>query len=514
MKNFLSKLDFDKVLKLFSIIISVAALLKVLLVFKDGFIADELFTAVATDPSLSFFTIAKKYLLIDTFPPFYYLMIYAWNMLFPHVTEISMRLPSYIFAWAAVGTGFFFFPKHLPKNSKYIFTAMLACSNYTFSFAYEARQYIFVLFMSVALMCLLFNMLRRFEDKKDITKGQFVLYFVITLLLSYTHYWGSLLGGAVFLVLSFYSMKYKKYRLNFILLYGAVILLLLPWMIPNLYLNIKQERFAGNWWSQIMTVKRFMFGLKHYMFATDGAKNAVVAILLIAGYFVFKGNFRLMKYQTELIVVMFVSAVVFAVTGLVTLKLNLFVPRYFIVLAPFVYLYIALSAACIIERTKWAYIPVFYMLLSMFLFINLDKLRISEREPMEMLIALQQKEIKAGILEFFPPNAVEKMYTFYPNRYYGKNMPFVDLYTHPATPIYDEDIIWMPMCEDSKIIFLENRIKQNLVISSKVKTACLLKKDLTKKEFTPSDILFQEISLYRNSKKEHKPLGALSWDVD
>ncbi|MCL2888245.1 MAG: hypothetical protein FWF35_02920 [Elusimicrobia bacterium] len=500
----------DKWFKIICLGTAVIGMVKMVLYIKDGFIADELFTIYVTDPSQPMLYLLKKYWILDTSPPLHYFFVYLWNHLTPHITEISARIPSAAAGFAVVAVSFFCFPKYMPKYTRYIFTAIISCSSYAMVFACESRPYIFLLFLSVGIMFIMFELINKMESGVELKRKHFIWYFAVTLLLTYIHYWGSLLGGAVFLVLAFYSFKNKKYLKQFAIAYGVVLVLFLPWMIPSVYYNAMLERLSGNWWVSDDSLKSFLPGLLGSMFPR-GIKVAAVgfgAALLIAEHF-FSQKSVLKKYRREIYLSIFIIAFIFAGTAMAALKILLFVPRYFIVTAPFVLFIVSLALGATMENTKWIVIPVLLLFAFYIGNINSANKTMSEREAMLYVVEHNIPVLRTAVMEIFPLAAMEKIYAFYPNKYYGKNIEFINVYTHPDTPIGDTDLIWMPMCAPSKINFLENRLKMNLKKVKTVNSACFLEKDLDNPVFEPHEIKSKIDTVYSNNRKEHNPLGKL-----
>ncbi|WP_424245049.1 hypothetical protein Dip510_000160 [Elusimicrobium posterum] len=495
-------LDINKILRISCLLCAVSAMFKMVILINAPFSYDELFTVVATDPRYSFFYLAKKYLLIDVHPPLHYLFTYAVNMFFPVQTEISMRFHSLIFCWLTVIISFFCFPKYLPKNAKYIFTALTASSFFAVFYAVDARPYAMLLFLSTALTLIMLSFIHKINGKKTITNNWFTLYFVVTLCLTYTHYWGSLFAGAVFLAMLFYSRKNHEYIKKFIIFYIVVLVLFLPWLIPNVYLNIMQKRFAGNWWAGTMNLPYFMTDLQKHLFVKEYGIYFFTALLSFCVYFLlkYKNKYAALKYKAEFAAPLAIIFFVAAFTVLISLKINLLHVRYFTVIAPCLFFVIALLCAANIKHHKLAWLPVLFLLSLYTLSLDKDKLTSASRSISSIIASMPKEEQKILVIDFYPNNSLEKMYSYYANDRFGRNIKFTEIMTNPQTEINNDDIIWLPHCQRFKLEVAETELKVPFKIVSRIGESCFIQKEAGRRYMNYGHIY------------KHDPGAGLKWE--
>jgi mannosyltransferase len=186
----------------------------------------------------SFWLFLTKYTLGDFHPPVYFAILWIWDHIFG-ISELSVRLPSVIFAVATVYLVFLIGKKIWNHNVGLLAALLLAISPLQLYYSQEARMYSFAAF-AVALS--FYFLLKIFEDKKYI--WWYGLSVGLVLYADYVAY----LIIPVQLFYCFWKEK-KSFRTVFL---GQLIglLTLLPWLLifPSQLLNGRSLEQAVPGW--------------------------------------------------------------------------------------------------------------------------------------------------------------------------------------------------------------------------------------------------------------------------
>ena len=90
------------------------------------------------------------------------------------------------------------------------------------------------------------------------------------------------------------------------------------------------------------------------------------------------------------------------------------------------------------------------------------------------------REVMVVPIEAFPPQAMPAMYGFYINKVYGFNVPVIDL-VHMSDKERDKVLerhwsafVYMPNCEEWKLMEISKRWKRKINILGNLGTTCML----------------------------------------
>lgn len=451
---------------------------------------DELFTAVTSNPALSFGWIWTNWLMPDVHPPLHNFLLYIYNHFVPYGPECWLRLPSVLLGLGALAWAWFGFPKRFGKTARLLFVGMLSCQAYGIFYAQHARAYALVLFLSVPLTFVFLDIARAALKGRNVPAGQWAAYGILSLLLCWSHYFGALLYGVYSVLLLGLAVKYKRRLWLFICVPGLVFLLFLPWLLPNLWANISLQRFDGAWWGNRVPSDMIMPGLVVFFFSCYTG-HLIVMVLLLAGLQGAIKQYRrrgCFAYETEVALLTLACLTALAIVGLLYIKIYLFFGRYFMPFVPAMYLLCSLLAAPIVRRHLWA-----LGLFVLFLIMNLTTTGMfwvltSVGDIMPARMSMQayrelwpEKELFVVALEAFPPSSMEAMYAFYPNQVFGMNTRVTELWQmdeparEKALARRENAVIWMPNCNTNKLAHLTQKWDRAAAVELRVKTSCFLK---------------------------------------
>lgn len=122
----------------------------------------------------------------DFHPPLYYFLLHVWLQIFG-TSEFSSRFLSFLFSVAALPAIYFTANRLFRSRQTGLLSALLlSASVFHIEYAQEVRGYSMLVFFSMLSIYYFIAIIR------EKTPSQAVAYFVITLLLLYTHYFGAL----------------------------------------------------------------------------------------------------------------------------------------------------------------------------------------------------------------------------------------------------------------------------------------------------------------------------------
>ena len=451
---------------------------------------DELFTAVTSNPALSFSWVWTNWLMPDVHPPLHNFLLYIYNHFVPYGPEIWLRLPSVLFGLGALAWAWFGFPKRFGKTARLLFIGLLCCQSYGIFYTQHARAYALVLFLSVPLTFVFLDISRAVWKGRAVPAGQWAAYGVLSLLLCWSHYFGALLYGVFSILLLGQALKYKRRLWPFIWVPGLVFLLFLPWLLPNLWANISLQRFDGAWWGNQASAEVIMPGLIVFFFS-GFTGHLILMVLLLAGLL---GGMKCYRrtggfaFGREVALLTLACLLALGIVGLLYIKIYLFFGRYFMPFVPVLYLLCALLAAPVVRRYLWGLGLFVFFLMTNLAATGMFWLLVEEGDLVPARMSMQvyrdlwpQKELFVIAMEAFPPSSMEAMYAFYPNQVFGMHVPVTELWQldeparEEALARRENAVIWMPNCNVGKLSRLTRQWNRAAAVELQVKTSCFLK---------------------------------------
>lgn len=458
--------------------------------FNIGFEYDEIFTAITTNPTLSFVWLFNHWLLADVHPPLYNAIMWGWNHLVPYGPELWLRLPSFVMGIGSLTLAWDYFPMRLGKTARQLFVSLLSCNLFIIAYSQHARSYMLMLLLAVPLTFLFVNFSYKINNHKNITLREWCLFGVLSVLLCWTHYFGALLFGTFSVVLLLQAWYYKRSLKEFILVPACVFVLFLPWLIPNLITQIKFQRFEGNWWAN--QAPYWHAWLTLFVFWASSMKGGLVmgGMLLYAGILCWKNIAKGKKLSGayDLMVLGAAILVFLACVFLVSIKTYMFINRYFISLLPVLYLMFAIFFAPFFRKSiVLGLLFICFLLCGMGNFWSQHTNLLNngdEKMPARKIGQIfrdryPDKEMLVVAMESFPPETMKALYGFYVNQIYHLNMPVTELYylnesarnealSRPNT------VVWMPNCVERKLEKLSLMWNSTIYVTDREGTACFL----------------------------------------
>lgn len=450
---------------------------------------DELFTAVTANPALPLSWIWTHWLLVDVHPPLHNVLLWAYNHVAPYGPEVWLRLPSVACGLAVLALGWCMFPRRFGKTARWLFMALLTGNFYVTFYSQHARAYALMLALSVPLTFLFLQISLLLRKGRAVPRKLWLWWGALLVLLGWSHYFGMLFFGITSGLLAVQALHSRKNIAWALLLPCVVFACFLPWLVPNLLYNVGQNRFGGNWWAD-KTPGIFVWGgLISYFFAYTAA-FLVLGVLVLSGWVWNYEDFKCKRrfpFQRELLLLLALLAGVFGFVGLLYFKIYLWFGRYFMEIMPALFLFVALSAARVV-RHSWVAKLIFVVYLGMIGVRTASYWRLivySHYFPSRISAQFYrdhapEKELFVIAVEAFPPQALEPMYSFYPNQVYHMNARVTELY-HLDEAARDEALkrragalIWMPNCDIVKLSRVSKEWNRAIALEGKLGNSCFL----------------------------------------
>jgi len=205
----------------------------------DNHWLDELYSADFSNPARSFGDMVKI-TLDDVHPPLYQTILWLWYRIFGF-TEYAGRSLSAVIGTLSIFT-FYFLGKVLLNRKVGIYAALIASANiFLIRYSQEVRSY---------ELFLLLSMLSYLQLYKAITTTNMTavsLYWILTILLFYTHYFSFFIVATQIIFLVIYVMKFSENKKNLMIIAGftafVFFVFLLP-LIPYILARIDGEVLA------------------------------------------------------------------------------------------------------------------------------------------------------------------------------------------------------------------------------------------------------------------------------
>ena len=464
-------------------------------VLNMSFEYDELFTAVTTDPSIQLGWIWIHWLLPDVHPPLYNVLLWLYNHIVPYGPEVWLRLPSAVCGVLAIVAGWIMFPRYLGKTARLLFVGLLSCSEYMILYAQQARAYAWILLLAVVLTFWFLKLSRKIWHNKNIFLKEWLRFAALSLLLAWSHYLGTLLTGIFYILLFLQAWHYKRSLKMFIVVPAVVGILFLPWLIPNFLAQLQQERFDGyNWWAnRDISWTSFHEFLLFFCFSLTGRCAAAVLGVGVVWKLIKRFKQKLpWRFSREILLLGAVLLIAVIFTSLISLKLFLFIGRYFTAMLPAVFLLFALLIGPLVRLNNFWRLAFCVLIASESItFAGQIKGFLHPSTMPARMVSMFYRDFFAGKemmvipVEAFPPQTMPAMYGFYVNKVFGLNVTVIDL-VHLDQATRDAVLerhwgafVFMPNCEEWKLEEISKAWHRKINVHGKLGTTCILSLSLT-----------------------------------
>lgn len=483
----LNGLNNEKALKILSISALISCLAAVMysffMAFNAGFSVDEVYTIMCTNPARSAGQLWDMCMQRDANPPFYIWFIYAYHHLAYVHSEFWVRLPS-LFAWmATIGLSIFFFPVRYGKYVKWSFIGFLTCSAYLCLIMVQARSYSISVLISFFITFWALDFFEALHSGAELNRKKLIAFFAVSLLGCYAHYFCAVIF-VITTVLLIAVTLHKKRSIKWLLggLLG-VLALYCFWIGPSLFMQKTMGMFAGQWDST--SAEKWRASTDLFKMAFNMWYTQLFAFVFVAGSLLSlkkdeKFNYWDLLYPALLFLLTFLSIMI------ISLKINLMVSRYFLVLLPAIYFVCALGVGKLLESyPKTVIIWLLFLVLcggsSMHFFKqSLPFTMRMKAFAQEYMAKANDKQLLLVSSYQFTPLVMEDLFSWYLKEYYKQPVNVTDIRKLDLDSIklllnQKGALIYVPTCDNPVLDSIYQLTTTRIMFYNGKNNYCLLK---------------------------------------
>ena len=204
-------------------IVALATFLRLFCLGCESFKSDEAFSVLWS--TLDPVTIIKSTAPVDPHPPFYYLLLHYWMVLFGE-SETAVRALSACLGIVSVLVFYRIGCELLNKKIALIASFLMAINAFVITHSQEARQYSLLLFLTLVSFLFFIRML----EAEKIKKSYVLIYLITNVILCYTHLFGIFTIGSQVLYFLLFRHRFTGVRFVFWGTQALTLLLFAPWI--------------------------------------------------------------------------------------------------------------------------------------------------------------------------------------------------------------------------------------------------------------------------------------------
>ena len=288
---------------------------------------------------------------IDAHPPFYYMYLKAWGMIFGW-SELSLRLSSIVPAAAAVGVMAVLVRRLLSTRAALVVLPFLVFAPFLVRYGYEIRMYALILLLAAAGTYALV------VAKASGSKKWWLTYALIIALSMYTLYMSIVIwiGHAVWLLYTDIAHKKNPILQKQWLFYMLAVVIFLPWVPDVIYQTQHSALPPYSGALNLPTLANVMLMLTTYtslssgLFALQLAVAVFLALLVWTLVRVWRNASKKEWQPFALLLIIFLAAVVSYMVFSMPLNVLEFVERYMVHVSIFFYALVGLTIAAAYQR--------------------------------------------------------------------------------------------------------------------------------------------------------------------
>lgn len=429
---------------------------------SKGLTFDELYSMGSSSPDFSLPFIWREILLKDVNAPLYNMLLWFWNHLFPAQNEWSLRLPSLLCGLLMLWAGWKGFPKRLPALTKKIYILILCCNGFLIYYSQEARTYALLLLLAQGLLFAAVSFAVRFQENRPVRRWEWAAYFIGGLITCYLHYFGAAFFFALSACLFGYALYYQRCDKTVFFGGAAVFLAFCPWLWLTAHNGLDQA--AQTWWIPYKW-SVWTRGMAVMLFNSPWTAAAALALCVVAVRVQVKREGGRSFFRPEIFLPLGATAIVLAFVWAAGFRVNLLLPRYFLVLVPALFLLFCQWLSLLIRRDAYLIVLVPLLLLGLMYPAFFDSLLSPARglNPLQKSAAYTVKESDEPQLAYYlheidyPAPARDKLLHYYPDRA-GLQTPLVPLTQELLNERFktrEATRVWVPLCGPKRLAALE-----------------------------------------------------------
>lgn len=327
---------------IFLLIVAVQVLYRLPYLAHSGFWHDEAFSLYYSQQHWGHLKHISEW---DINPPLYYYFLWIWQNLFG-IGEYAVRFSSVIFGALAAGMLYLFCARNINRGAGLISVMFFSISSEMYFYAHEARPYMLIILLVLCSSYVFMEMLRKPGWVNAVVLG-FLNFGLI-----YLHYIsGIIILFQVFLILLYFNKALFKF--SSVSLGITLLIAILRFTKKTIALILHNEKSSG--WIQ----KPTFYDLKETFYGFFNGAD-LFYIFLFAAFVVFVYLLREKHWKSLwstdkklLNYILLCGPVTIIICFLISLFMPLFVRRYLLFTAPFMYMFLAYFISRMPEAVRY-----------------------------------------------------------------------------------------------------------------------------------------------------------------
>jgi mannosyltransferase len=312
---------------------------------------DEIYTAIISNQKNVHDLLVR--VSVDTNPPAYYMFMH-YILKYFEASETVLRFPSAVAGSFSI-LAIYWLAKSLYSQREALIAALVFSLFWTpIYFSQEARSYSILLLTLIFANLFFFDILKKLILKNKKIKWSVVAYVLTVTIACYLHYFSVLILGTQFILAIFVGLRTRSMRIVY-LIYGAIIIFYLPWLI--MALNVISPTSNYGWNAPPGFFKAFY---RYMLFLFNGSTIfLLIAIVVYLHYFaqvmIRVKNKSFQKdnyYYSDLFLCIWAILPILIVYIKSIISEPIFVNRYLIISLPAFYLLFARAVTDLLKKLK------------------------------------------------------------------------------------------------------------------------------------------------------------------
>lgn len=429
---------------------------------------EETYSVITSNPNLPLGQIVKDWLIVDVHPPLFNILLWGWNHLVPYPHEVWLRVFPFLFTVCSLAVSYFLFPKAYGKTARFLFLGCVAVMWHNIIFGAYARSYVLLLLVSIVITLVSLRILDCFKHTSPGTRQDYMWLFGAGVVAAWTHYFGLLLFSVCVFLLFLAALHFKQKKTVLVVGSGVVFLLAGIWLVPNFLHNVQVGHFSGKWWAnEELTLFESLWYFYQFFFGVPwiGSLFAVGVLFLAFYYYKKAGTSQYAPYTLDSFFCIGIFGLVLSGAALLSFKVFLLIPRFFIASFPALYVLFSLLLAPLVEKKRWVFVGVLVFWALTLGVSWKDLVWHLNREPdngrgiAEHFMKTRpntETELYILIKEGYPAVTHEAMISLYINDYFKQNVPITVLTNLSKEQRLEKlknknAIIMVPLCYPEKV---------------------------------------------------------------
>ncbi len=321
----------------------------------EALIYDEVYSWVTAQAQYPLGTVLKEVLWQDVNLPLYNLLLRGWAWLVPTQTG-WFRLLSVLCSLGTLGIIWGLSPKSWPRLYKGTWCLLVAGSFALTEHAHVLRTYPLSVLLVTLCTVLALRLAENLQTRQTAPRWQWITFFGAGLCCAYTHHFAACIFFSTALFLFLVACKYRQARSLIFLATAGVFAVWGVWVVHTLQLVMAPQT---DWWFHTSKVQA-SWEILEYNLGTSRLAGLAGVLLCVGSLNMFVKPGPVVTHKTDLALAAFQLVCLLVSVGVVSLRHNLWLSRYFLIALPSFFLLLTGLLWHLLRRwpVTWVLLPV------------------------------------------------------------------------------------------------------------------------------------------------------------